>query len=401
MEENKKKSGFRARLIEIWRRLTPEGKDNFKNKIYFNGENNLYPYEVEAAINGSPTASRASKMMRKFIAGRGLVDPSQDVIVNDDKDKLSKIIGDIAEDLSIHGGCFIHVGYDGSLKPASLSVLDYVQCRKLIEDDAKNDGKIVVYDWAKEKTKINASREAKCLEEWYYPFNSQSKVVAAQIRRDNGLKDDEAIDPEEHLSKYRGQVYYLNLTPRYKYSLSPVNPAYNDANSESQFGMYRNIQLRSGFMGKTLVLTSGLDDESEKDILETIDKWLGSENSGAAAHISIDNVEDLDKKLVIKQIKAQFDDKLFEVSEKSVRRNLLGSFNNIPPALVDSGEGALFGTSGDAYYQMKLFYSEQTEDERYRITEALTSIGFPCEIEPIVRPPKTTEELKTEPKTET
>lgn len=379
----KKATGIRAKIIEFWRRLTPVGKDNYKNLIYLNGENNLYPYEVEAAINSSPTASKSSDMMKKFIAGKGVKLGYKDPIVNEDGEKLSNIIESIAEDVSRQYGSFIHVTYGIDLQPKEIRLLEYVECRKLKKDDNGDEGRIVVNDWIGDNKKDIGSKK-KALEQWYYPFNKRKNVIEAQIRRDAGKSKDEELDLEEDLKSYRGQVFYLNLTSRYEYALSKLNSVYDDANSEYQFSIYVNTQLRTGFVGKAMVLTKGLEGEQKEEIVKIIDKWLGSENSASMVHVSLDNVDKLDDVVAIKQFDANFDDKLFESTSARIKKNIMGAFNNIPPALVDSGEGALFGTSGDAYAQMKLFYSEQTEWERNKISEALTTIGFPCEIQPLI-----------------
>ena len=62
---------IRATLVELYSRVIKVDK-NDKN-IYLNGENNLYPYEIERAINNSPTATRATDIMQRFISGEGVV----------------------------------------------------------------------------------------------------------------------------------------------------------------------------------------------------------------------------------------------------------------------------------------------------------------------------------------
>lgn len=45
----------------------------------------------------------------------------------------------------------------------------------------------------------------------------------------------------------------------------------------------------------------------------------------------------------------------------------MSAFNNIPEPLVNASDGALFGTSGETYSEMKKFYSEQNDEEREAI----------------------------------
>lgn len=379
---DKKKRGLRATLKELFVRLSPLRETKGKEKFYFNGENNLYPYEVERVINSSPSATKARRMMRKFIAGRGLKDGYEDVEVEKDTGKkISELIKDIAEEISYHNGAFIHISYGADLKPKELKILNYVKCRIGKEDSDGWEGKIFVKDWHSED---KSAKDQDKPPVWYYPANINEDVIKSQIMNDNDLEDYEDLDLTKHLSKYRGQVLYLNLMPRYVYSLSPIDSVYNDADSEYRFGLYTNGQLRTGFMGKTIVVTQGLDEEKVDKVSEDLADFMGSEGSQDLYHIDVEQATDIDKVIYVNQLKAQFDDKLFDLTDKRLKKNILGSFNNIPPALVDSSDGSLFGTSGDTYKKMQEFYNDQTEEEREAITTALQKLGFNCEIKPLI-----------------
>jgi len=388
----KEKAGIRASFYEMWSRLTCLFEDSdTKKKIYFNGYNNLYPYDVEAVISNSPTASRGAKIMAKYISGKGLVDETKDVIVNvKENHKLSNVISFAAESIARQYGVFIHVsyGYDGDentglkIVPKELKVLDYCQCRKAKEDYNGFDGIIIQRDWLALTDK--AVDKKNVTSEWYYPFNKNQNVVLAQIKKDSEDEDgNPEQDPVKAIQMYRGQVFYLNLTPSYKYAMPPVSSVYDDADTEARFAIYTNTQFRSGFLGKTAVITQGLDSEQSKVIEDNLSKFLGSENSGSIFHLDIESTDDIDKVIKFTQLKGQFDDKLFDSNDARVRRNILGAFNNVPEPLV-LASSSLFGTSGDTYREMKIFYSEQTEDERKRLQETFTYLGFPCEIKPMV-----------------
>lgn len=384
----------RASIIEIYKRGIPIFQDR-NNHVYWNGDDNLYPNEIEGIVVNSATASRAAKVMAKYIAGRGFTDEAQDVIVNKKKNyRLSNMATFIAGNMAKQGGCFIHVGYgiadDGTIRPKQLDVLDYTKCRINKEDDAENDGKIFYKDYCDQRKGYLWRGSKKEKEKWYYPFNPIQDVVRAQIARD--YKDD-IVTPEDFvtaLEHYRGQVFYLNLTPEYKYALAPVDSVYNDADTEYRISLYTNMQVRSGFLGKTAVITQGLDDEQAEEIKKDIAEWLGAENTDNVFHMDVASADNLDNVLKVIQLKGQYDEKMFTETNTRIRKHILGAFNNIPEPLLFASEGALFGTSADTYTEMKLFYSEQTEEERYRLQETLIFLGFECEIEPIVKPITTT-----------
>jgi hypothetical protein len=377
--------GVRATLIELFKRYTRN--DNSEKKIYKNGDNNLYPNEIERIINNSPTAKRCALLMSKYITGEGLVNPLENINVNTKKNyKLSDIIGKIALSIAYQYGAFIHVGYgiteNGELSVKSLDVLDYLKCRISKEDDQENKGKIYYKDYEDRYLSYNDSNE-----KWFYPYNSDRKIVSKQIEKDfndsqKNVRNKKPFNLSEAIQTYRGQVYYLNLSP-YIYALSPVDSVYNDADSEFRISLYTNTQTRTGFVGKTIFITNGLDEEKNKNIKKDISEFMGAENSGNVWHLDVETTEDINNVLKVDQLKAQYDDKLFSETITRIRKNILGAFNNVPEALIFSGEGALFSTSGETYGQMKRFYSEQTAEERRKIEETIQMFGFPCEIKKI------------------
>lgn len=383
-----KNKGVRATLVNLWQRSITILKGKGEN-IYLNGDNNLYPYEIEAVINSSSTALRAASVMAQYINGDGVYAESEDMlleyddlpIVNKKKNyKITDIIEMAARSISKQNGVWFHVYYgfvEGKIKPVGIDVLDYVKPRISKEDTEDNPGKIYVKDWDNKTAFGNKDND----KEWFYPFNSNEDVVFAQIKADNNGDDSDMI---EAIKNYRGQVYYLNLTPEYKYALSLIHAAYNDADTENRISIYTNKQTRDGFLGKTVVLAQGLDDEQqEEEFNENLKNFLGAEESSELFVMKVDQVENLDNVLKVIQLKPQFDDKLFDLTDKRISRNISGSFKNIPSALVFSSDGALFGTNPETYNKMKVFYSEQTKTEREKLERALYYMGFPIKIKPI------------------
>ena len=374
----------RATFIELFSRVIKIDKTQ-NGDVYWNGDNNLYPNEVELVVNNSPTASRASKIMAKYIGGSGLVNEASDILVNEAKNyKLSNIASLAAKNMAKQGGVWYHVGFgisdDGTkVVPKVLDILDYPKCRKQKEDDDNNERKIFYRDYTIKQT----FGKAKVTEKWFYPFDDNQEVIIEQIKADYKLKKGEPTDNiAEMLPHYRGQVYYYNSTPEYKYALALIDSVYSDADTEARISTYINGEVREGFLGKTLVLTQGLDEETAKQVERDVANWLGSENASGIFHMDIAQAEDLSKVIKIEQLKAQLDPDLFIELCKSLRTNILGAYNSIPEILVIPQAGVM-GQSGEAYVQAKKFYNEQTSDERWALSETLTYLGFPCEIKPI------------------
>jgi len=374
---------FRAKFVELYRRFTPlaESKDE---SIYYNGDNNLYPNEIELAILNSPSGKSASRIFAKYISGKGVV---TDEVVNPDKNyKLSKIVKMSATDVSRQNGTFFHIGQrleEAVLKP-TIDVLEYTKTRIGKEDDNEHVSKYWLKDCSIEK-KSYLSNKKKDESYWYYAFNNDPEVIMQQIRNDykESGGEDENAELAEILPYYRGQVYYMNLTPEFKYALSPFDACYNDLDSEYRVSMFTNRNVRTGFLGKTYVVTSGLDTEDEKAVNEDIAKWLGSENIGGTYHLSLEAGAEVDKVFKVGQIKAEYDDKLFSETKTTLRDNIYSQANNVPAQFVKA-DTSIFGTQSETYIEMKKFYTEQTQDERKEIEDTLTYLGFPCKIIPII-----------------
>ena len=229
---------IRAQLVEMYHRLIPVNTDK-DGKVYWNGEDNMYPYEIETVISNSPTAVRASKIFGNYISGKGLTNEEQDIIVNPKKNyKLSRVAYIKAQNFAKQGGSWDHVGYGLtddllSVKPKTLDILDYPKCRFKKEDDDGNKGMIVYSDFKEKKTWLGFKKKK---EKEFYPFNPNPDIVIKQIKADYLEKNPDADISEKTLQDmlpyYRGQVFYDNLTPEYKYALSPFDAVYNHCDTE-------------------------------------------------------------------------------------------------------------------------------------------------------------------------
>ena len=377
---------IRATLIELYKKINP-----FKtqDKVFWNGKDNNYPDEIERVINNSPTGKRAVEMFSKFIFGKGIEDIKLSSNVF-----LSDVAKDVIDDVVYQNGAFIHTTYkievddEGNVMflPHIPKSLDYNKCRISEKDDEGNEGTILYKSYNKQDQ--NLTKKEKDFEKRYYPFNPNQEVVKAQINTDAKLAGYDGDVWGEKIKYYRGQVMYLNLTPKFRYALSKFDSVFNDMDTEFRISLYCNKVTKDGFLGKTAILTQGLDEEQVDGVKEDIQKWLGAENSSTVYHLDVENVESLDNVLKILQVPSQFDDKQFDTIRKSLRINILGSANNLPSDLAFS-EGGMFD-SGEKYQELKKFYWEQCEWERQKIEKAFEKLGYYINFKPIYDADNTT-----------
>lgn len=374
----------RANLIELWKKITPYRTNE---KIYWNGEQNDYPETMERVVSNSPTGSRAKEMFTKFIYGNGIESSLNPKFTNGQL--LSEIAKDVIDDVVVQNGAFIHTSYgievdkNGEIVflPKQPKSINYNKCRISNEDDEGHEGMILYKNFNKNDTSL--TQKEKKYEKKYYPFNPKQSVVKAQINADAKKAGYEGEEWSEKIKHYRGQVMYLNLTPKYRYAISKFDSVYNDLDTEYRIALYCNTMTRGGFLGKTAILTQGLDEETAKNLKDDISKWLGAEGSSGVYHLDVEQASDLNNVLKIMQVPSQFDHKQFEAIQTALRRNILGSANNLPEGLAFADQTALFAGSGESYLQMKQFYWEQCEWERQKIEDAFWKLGFSFNFLPI------------------
>lgn len=390
MRNNESKVGkLRAKLPELYERKITY--DENAGGIYSNGIDNLYPFENELVILNSPTALRAVDLLKRYISGDSV---SDDIIVNTKKNyHKSDVVDMIADDLAIQNGCFIWRGFrfdtdSGNFVPSNLDVLDYSNCRISKEDANEYKGRIYVKDYLAESKKTFFTRSNENAGEWYYPFTNNQDIIQEQMRHDarlaNNLERDAPVTIEQMIESHRGQVFYLNLTPRFKYALSKFDSVYNDMDSEYRLSMYINREIRTGFVGKTMLITKGLDEKDNKTLTDLFGNLLGADNAGNLLHLYADQNTELSEALRVEQLKPNVDNDMVNDAVSRIRRNILGCANNLPESLAFANEGALFSGSGETYKQLKEFFNENTKRERSQIEKTLTLLGFPTEIKELV-----------------
>lgn len=383
---------IKASIVELFSREIKfvEAKD-----YYTNGDDNLYPYEIERVTTNSSTASRAINLGVKFISGKSFKFVNKEQYNKTLYKKIDSLITQIALNIFVQNGCFIKVFYtindagDIVIDHERTKVLEYVKCRVGKTDSDKNPAKIAYYDFY-ENEKTNIRRQKQNQIKWFFPYNPNPKVVLSQIQEEwkerygEDAESDNSEDPEtvaKMIKNFSGQVMFVNLQPQYIYPLSRFDSVYDDCDTEYRVSVYTNTNCREGFLGKTAVITAGLDEETSNKVVEDLKLWLGAENSSNLYHLDLDGVEDIEKVMKIIQVSANYDENLFALTDKRIRRNILGAANNLPEPLIYASEGSLFGTSGETYREMKNFYTEQTESERKVIEGIFDELGLLIEIE--------------------
>lgn len=338
-----------------------------------NGEENDYAERVERLVENSITAKQCRKLYRQFLVGRGFAPSADgteynDIVVNaDDGMTLFELWNDFCHEFATHGGVAGHAQPEIGGKFVKYNIPPFISVRKGAKDDRDYVGRYrLADDWPTAKKDKLTDHD---------PLTTKRNVLLKQIEAAGGI------------SKYTGQIFYFNPT-RFDYPLAPIHAVMNDADSEFRAGVFKNKGLRKGFFGKNILVTppridpgltavdpKNLDKEDLLDLRhqearraevdETLKSFVGVENSEGFMHLEMEfDGDDIDKALKHIQIKTDIDDKLFAHTEDSAANNIRKAYNNVPLALVESKDKSLFGKSGEVLAQAKIFYQEQTEEDR-------------------------------------
>ena len=155
------------RLPEIFRKKVVATTENRK-KVYFQDVDNLYPNRIKALIESSPTAFRSSKLMAKFIIGKGLINEALYDVKIDNALNLNvyQFSMALAKSLANQNGYFVHISYkyvNGEIIPAYSRVLPFEDCRISKTDDDGYFGCLYVKDYDTKSSFNKQSDEKKIL----------------------------------------------------------------------------------------------------------------------------------------------------------------------------------------------------------------------------------------------
>src|SRR5690625_638383 len=365
MKENK----FVASIVELFSR-----KIDFveSDQIYTNDDDNLYPNRVEVIERNSPTASSASKKLFSFIVGKGFADKSlNDFVVN----KITGLTGygflrKLANSIKTHQGAYIHVNYDVDGEVNHLDVLKYANVRMAKTDSFGYKGNFFYRDWNESKGRSSGLfKKENAKGKWFYAYNRKLDVIREQ--RLNDTPDGDAVDL---IKNYRGQVYFLNLEDDEIYPHAFLHSALNDADSEFRMGVYRNTNLRSGFLDKTMLVPNGLEEESFEEFKKKVSEWMGAENTDSIFLFSpteeLSNPKDF---ITTITLKGSYDTDRFKNDEVAFANNIRKSYLTIPSILIEPQEG-MFTQSGEALLQAIEYYNKETSFIREAISEVMKDL---------------------------
>jgi len=332
------------------------------------GEKNDYPQIIERIVNSSVTAKASSDIYARFLTGSGFVSDINDIVIG--KDQRSKevtvidLLRQVAASMAIYNGAYIHANLNLNREVVNAKLVPFKYCRFAKIDDSGYTSRIAVYEnWDKDKDLKFEQRKIK----WYDIFNLNEKVFAAQVKKAGSI------------DQYAGQIYFEFIDNQFLYPLSPYDPVYMDADTESQIQLFKNRQIRNGFFDKTVFRVENPADKKEADILKAgIKSFIGPD--GDSVLILEDELDPTTGEIkktgafAIDSIKSNVNDKLFENWEKGLANTIRKANKALPSVLIDYDESKLGTTSGEGIIQATNYYNAMTKDDRKLVSKMFKEI---------------------------
>lgn len=337
------------------------------------GVNNDYPNVIEKIIQSSVTASAIRSINARFFSGMGFKNEAiNDIVIAKDIKQKSITVKDLLRQASFSAATFngvnikTKVNLNGKIR--NPEVLPFKNCRFGKIDDSGYIAKILYYDkWAKDnKSSFKRDKEANKIDA--YPlFDVRKDVIEAQAIKYGGS------------GKHPGQVYFHAWDSSYLYPLSPFDPVYLDADSEWQVSLFRNREIRNGFMLQYIMRVMAPESPEEKDrLLAKVRGFQGADGDRILVMTDeIDKETDQIKKtgaFQLDKVESNINDKLFDQWEIAITNKIRKASNAVPQILIDYEASSLGTTSGEAIQQAVAFYNAMTNDDRAHMSRMFEDI---------------------------
>lgn len=330
---------------------------------------NAYPQRMLELVAQSPTATNCWEKRAKFIAGNGFEAPElSKFIVNEQGLTMAKLLKRIAADKALFTSFGIHINYNANYE---ISDVHYVKFEDIRQGDPDNPDKrdmyAVYFDWGKKTWKNITSSKI----DYIHRYNPDPEVIKQQVIDAGGWDE------------YKGQLYYFN--PEIDdYPLIIADSVWEDFETEAGIKIFANREVNVGFMPSVMISQRQRREEADSDdpiddgvggfrrpsqIEIDLGQFQGAKNGQKILHIEYQNE---DEKPELTPFPIQNNDKLFELTEKSVENRIIKGFF-IPKELVNSEKSTGLSNGGEKKEAIREF-NDNTAPDRLELSEALQEI---------------------------
>lgn len=331
-------------------------KENLVEGILNYDADNAYPQRVMYSIAASGTATSCVNLYAKYIHGRGFLNPDiGSLVINRSKQTCNKLLRKLAKDYAKFKGFALQVNYNGLFEIAEINFVPFEHCRLTIPDDAGYVSKIALYDdWDRKKSRSIDRKKIKYID----VFNPDPAVIMLQIERDKGIEN------------YRGQILWFSDDDK-EYPACSCDSVFEDVETDSKIKIFKWRTVTTGFMASHILVHKGkFESETDRSNFKaSVESFQGADNSSKILTVEVDSEEQVPELLPFDIVN---NDKLFELTESTIKNNIVQNFGQ-PLVLLSIKTPGQLGTSQEIKDAMD-FYDQTTAQERAMFEEVFTRL---------------------------
>lgn len=330
---------------------------------------NAYPQRLLEMVAAAPTAKDCWQKRTSFISGRSFEDETfGNAVINDHGLTVKKLLRGVASDKALFRGFAIHVNYNANYKISSVNYVKFEDVRMGDPDDPEHCHKLAVYpDWGRKSWKVLLTKRI----QWFNRYNPNPEVIEQEVIEAGGW------------DQYKGQLLYFNPEIN-DYPLAECDSVIEDIETEAGIKIFNNRTVTTGFLPAAMLFMKGKREEADNvnpdesgyfpqgnpsQIEIALGSFQGAKNG---QKIVVIEHEDENDKPELATFPIQNNDKLFEVTEKSIERRIIKGFS-IPKELVNAEKASGLSNGGEKKEAIRQF-NDDTADERNEISEIFKDI---------------------------
>lgn len=321
------------------------------------GADNLYPQRAEEVGNRSYTTKKALEKTADFIYGKGFEDPIlSNLVINSSRQTWNKVLSFLSKDKAFIGMA-LHFKYNPfTYKITDINFTEFNYCRLGLPDDDGNVADIKYHiNWELDPNKTLD----KTFEPEAFPvFDPRPEIVKAQME-------------EYGWDCYPGQILYWTPKPGV-YPLCAFDPAFDDAQTQSEIGVFQLAGLQNGFMAQHIFKYPGQfeTDEKRAKFKKGIAEFQGAQANGSMLVLEVPDTEKPSN--VVETLQMQNTDKMHEFTSKNVKNAIRETMAVPAPIMGQLPEAGMFNQ--EDILNSYIYFNESTGKHRDEISEVVKEI---------------------------
>lgn len=326
-------------------------------KILYYSHDNDYPQRVRQSVARSSTTTACTDMFSTHLRGRGFKNSEiEKIVVNPKGQTLSQTHRMMCEDYAMYLGAAIHVKYDGLLNIIGFEIIPFDFVRLGCDDNNNTwNGKFRVYDdWACQVRRKIVTERIYTLDN----YTTDKVKLAAMAEAAGGFQ------------KWNGTLIYFTESGVIEYPTASCDDVFEDVETDYLIKVYKWRATKKGYMpgGSITYYGKYTEDEQELQTLN-INESQGCEN---AHNIIVNFAETRDQKPDFDTFDTRQSDRTFELTEISVRENIIRSYGQ-DKALHSISTAGQLSNNKEIEEKQKL-YDDRIAEERKYLSMVLLSL---------------------------